>query len=210
MTLCLHSLFHLTTRSQHSNSQGHQAFPLVIKLKDNFTSSCDDTYCSFSPMIPICLDHTFTQYQDLLLHTTVIDCFHATPSNSNHLVITMGRHNFYDEFPNVYSFTDKDLGLSMDEPNFDQYDFNYNLKDLQEPPKMDNDVISNMQLPTLQKWSYYLRDAPVQCDEEMTATYSNLIAYATNLEAELNCTICNIQLWGEIDASHWYLMSPTT
>jgi hypothetical protein len=61
-----------------------------------------------------------------------------------------------DESPNVYSFTDKDLGLSTDEPNFDQYDFYYNLEDLQEPPKMDDEVISNMQLPTSQKWSYYL------------------------------------------------------
>jgi hypothetical protein len=42
---------------------------------------------------------------------------------------------------------------------------------------MDDEVISNMQLPTSQKWSYYLWDAPVQCDEEMTTTYSNLIAY---------------------------------
>ncbi len=45
----------------------------------------------------------------------------------------------------------------------------------------------------------------VQCDEEMmSTTFPNLIAYATNLEAELECTICNIQLLGEIDTPHWY------
>jgi hypothetical protein len=29
-----------------------------------------------------------------------------------------------------------------------------------------------------------------------------LIAHATDLEAELDCTICNIQLLGEIDMWH--------
>jgi hypothetical protein len=67
---------------------------------------------------------------------------------------------------------------------------------------------SNMQLPTIQKWSYYLWYTLVQCDEEMSATYLNLIAYTTNLEVELDCTICNIQLWGEIDESQPYLTSP--
>jgi hypothetical protein len=113
--------------------QGHQPFPLV-KLKDNFTSSHDDTYHSFLPMVPICLDHTFTQYPDLHLHTTLIDHFHATPSSSKHSVINMGRYHFYNESPHEYSFTDEDLGLSTDEPDFDQYDFYYNLEDLQEPP----------------------------------------------------------------------------
>jgi hypothetical protein len=97
--------------------------------------------------------------------------------------------NFYTT---ASSFTDEDLGLSTDEPNFDQYDFYYNLEDLQEPPKTDDDTISNMQSPTWQKWSNYLRDAPVQCDEDMSVTYLNLIAYATDLEVELDCTICNI------------------
>jgi hypothetical protein len=41
--------------------QGYQAFPLV-KLKDNSTCSLQDTYPSFLPMVPVCLDHTFTQY----------------------------------------------------------------------------------------------------------------------------------------------------
>jgi hypothetical protein len=96
-------------------------------------------------------------------------------------VINMGRYHFYDESPNVYSVTDKDLGLSTNEPDFDQYGFYYNLEHLQEPPKTDDDTISNMQSPTSQKWRYYLQDTPVQYDEEMSATYSNLIAYATNL-----------------------------
>jgi hypothetical protein len=67
---------------------------------------------------------------------------------------------WFDKMDNFYttasSFTDEDLGLSTDEPNFDQYDFYYNLEDLQEPPKTDDDTISNMQSPTWQKWSYYL------------------------------------------------------
>jgi hypothetical protein len=53
----------------------------------------------------------------------------------------MGRYHFYDESPNKYSFTDEDLGLTTDESNFDHYDFYYNLEELQEPPKMDNDII---------------------------------------------------------------------
>jgi hypothetical protein len=135
--------------------QGHQAFPLV-KLKDNFTSSRGDTYLSFLPMAPMHLDHTFAQCPDLHLHTTLIDHFHATPSRTEHSVINMGRYHFYDESPNEYSFTDEDLGLSTDKPNFDHYDFYYNLEELQEPPKMEDDTISNTQLPTSQKWSYYL------------------------------------------------------
>ncbi len=104
----------------------------------------------------------------------------------------MGRYYFNNKPPNEYSFTDEDLGLSTNEPNFDQYDFYYNLEELQEPSKMDDATISKMQSPTSQKWSCYLRDTPVQCDEEMSATYPNLIAYATDLEAELECTIHNI------------------
>jgi hypothetical protein len=50
----------------------------------------------------------------------VLYCFHTAPSNSNHLVVNMGRYHFYDESPNVYSFTDEDLGLSTYEPDFDQ------------------------------------------------------------------------------------------
>jgi hypothetical protein len=61
-----------------------------------------------------------------------------------------------------------------------------------------------MQLPTSQKWSYFLQDTPVQCNEEVSTTYPNLIAYATDLEVELDCTIGNIRLWGEIDAPHQY------
>jgi hypothetical protein len=51
--------------------QGHQAFPLV-KLKDNFNSSHDDTYHSFSPIVPIHLDHTFAKYPDLHFHKNLI------------------------------------------------------------------------------------------------------------------------------------------
>jgi hypothetical protein len=124
------------------------------------------------------------------------------PSSSKYLAINMGRYHFYHESLNEYSFMDEDLGLTTDKSNFDHYDFNYNLEELQEPPKTDNDTISNMQSPTLQKWSYFLQDAPVQYDEEMFAANPNLIVYATDLEAELDCTIHNILLWGEIDTPH--------
>jgi hypothetical protein len=39
----------------------------------------------------------------------------------------------------------------------------------------------------------------------MSTAYPDLIAYVTNLEAELDCSICTIWLWGEIDMPHWYL-----
>jgi hypothetical protein len=39
----------------------------------------------------------------------------------------------------------------------------------------------------------------------MFTVYPDLIAYVTNLEAELDYTIHNIQVWGEIDMPHsWY------
>jgi hypothetical protein len=111
--------------------QGHQAF----LNKDNFTSSIGETYHSLSPMVPICLDHTFAQYPDLDLHMTLIDCFHAMHSSSKHLAINMGRYHFYDKSTNEYSFTDDNLGLSINKSDFDQYDFYYNLEELQAPPK---------------------------------------------------------------------------
>jgi hypothetical protein len=49
---------------------------------------------------------------------------------------------------------------------------------------------------------YFLCNAPAQHDDEMFTAYLDLIAYATDLEAELDCTICTIQLWGEIDVPH--------
>jgi hypothetical protein len=61
----------------------------------------------------------------------------------------------------------------------------------QQPPKTNDDTISYMPLPTSQRWSYFLHDAPAQCDEEMFTPYPDLIAYATDLEAELECTIRN-------------------
>jgi hypothetical protein len=75
---------------------------------------------------------------------------------------------------------------------------------------MDDDSISDMQSPTSQRWSYFLGNAPAQRDEEMFTTSPDVIAYATHLEAELYCTICTIQLWGEIDTPYWYLSSLIT
>ncbi len=40
---------------------------------------------------------------------------------------------------------DEDLVLTTDESDFDQYDFYYNLEELQEPLKTDDDTISCMQ-----------------------------------------------------------------
>jgi hypothetical protein len=118
--------------------QGHQAFPLV-KLKDNFTNTLGgDAYHSLFPMPRT---PTFIHTQPYL--TVSIPC--------KHLIINMWTYHFYDEFPNEYSFIDEDLGLTTDKSNFDQYDFYCNLEELQEPPKTDNDTISNMQLPTSPK-----------------------------------------------------------
>ena len=133
------------------------------------------------------------------------------PSSSKHLAINIGRYSFYDESPNEYSFTNEDLGLSTNESDFDMYDFYYNVEELKTPPKMDDDTISNLQSPTTsQKWSFFLQDSPTQCDVGMSSTYPNLIAYATNLEAVLDCTICNMQLRGEIDMPLWYSTTLTT
>jgi hypothetical protein len=68
----------------------------------------------------------------------------------------MGRYNFYDESPNEYSFINEDLGLSTEESVFDMYDFYYNEEELNMPPKMDYDTISNLQSPTLQRWDSFL------------------------------------------------------
>ncbi len=63
------------------------------------------------------------------------------PSSSKNSVINFGRYHFYNESrPNEYSFIDEDLGLSTNESDFDQYDFYYNLEELQAPPKMDDDT----------------------------------------------------------------------
>jgi hypothetical protein len=57
---------------------------------------------------------------------------------------------------------------------------------------MDGDFISNIQLPTSQRWSYFLCSTPALHEDEMSIAYPDLIAYATNLEAELDHMICNI------------------
>jgi hypothetical protein len=54
-------------------------------------------------MVPIHLDHTFTQYTNLHLHSTLFDCLLAIPTGRKHSVINMGRYNFYDESPNEFS-----------------------------------------------------------------------------------------------------------
>jgi hypothetical protein len=55
--------------------QGHQASPPLVKLKDSITSALGNTYQSLLPMVPIHLDHTFTQYHDLHWHMTLNDHF---------------------------------------------------------------------------------------------------------------------------------------
>ena len=164
-------------------------------------------------MVPIHLDHTFDQTPNLHLHTGLIEQLHIMPSNNKYLVINMGRYQFYDKSPNEYCFTDGDLGLTIDKSNFDQYDFYYNLEELQEPADpsmMDDDSIYDMQSPTSQRWIYFLHNTPAQCDDKMSTPFPDMISYATKLEAELDCTIHTIQLWGEIDTTHWYLTHPPT
>jgi hypothetical protein len=126
-------------------------------------------------------------------------------SHNKPSAINIGRYYFYQESPNEYSFTGGDLGLSTSKPNFEMYDFYYNLEELQEPFKMDDDTISNLQSPASQKWSFFLQDSPTQGDEDMSTACPDLIAYTTDLEAELDCTLCNMQLWGEINTPLWYL-----
>jgi hypothetical protein len=132
--------------------QGHQALPLV-KLKDSVSNILGHVYHSLLPMIPIRLDHTFTQTPNLHLHTASIEQFHAKPFSNKHAAINIGRYHFYNESHNEYSIMDEDLGLTTDESDFDQYDFYYYLEELQEPadPFMtDIDFISAMQLPISQ------------------------------------------------------------
>jgi hypothetical protein len=73
---------------------------------------------------------------------------------------------------------------------------------------MDDDSISDMQSPTSQRWSYFLGNA-ASCPTWWRNVY-HLPRSATNLEAELDCTICTIQLWGEIDMPYRYLSSLIT
>jgi hypothetical protein len=137
-------------------------------------------------MVPICLDHTFAQTPNLHSHTALIEQFHATSSSNKHAVIIMGRYHFYDESPNEYSFMDEGLGLTTDKSNFYQYDFYYDLEELQEPADpsmMDDDSISDMQLPTLQRWSYFLCNSPSQRDDEMFTAYPDLIAICNQLRS---------------------------
>jgi hypothetical protein len=54
----------------------------------------------------------------------------------------------------------------------------------------------------------FLQDGPTKCEVDMSTVYPNLIAYATKLEAELDCTIHNMWLWGEIDMPLQYLTTP--
>jgi hypothetical protein len=96
------------------------------------------------------------------------------PSSSKHLAINIGRYSFYDESPNEYSFTNEDLGLSTNESDFDMYDFYYNVEELKTPPKMDDDTISNLQSPTLQRWSSFLLIGPNQKNPELDCTIHNI------------------------------------
>jgi hypothetical protein len=65
-------------------------------------------------------------------------------------------------------------------------------------------------LRLMTEWSYFLHNAPAQCDNEMFTAYPDLIAYAKDLEAGLDCTIHTIRLWGEIDMPHQYSTSLMT
>jgi hypothetical protein len=108
-----------------------------------------------------------------------------------HARALMGRYHFYHESLNEYSFMDEDLGLTTDKSNFDHYDFYNNLEELQEPPKTDNDTISNMQSPTLQKWSYFLQDTEAfssfasECSHNVGDMLSNKNGFDTLVQQQL-------------------------
>jgi hypothetical protein len=94
--------------------QRHQACHHVKLNKDNTTSALGNTYHSISPLVPICLDHTFAQYPNLCLHRTLIDCFQAMPSSSKHLAMIWG------DIISMMSLPMRtDLGLSTNESDFD-------------------------------------------------------------------------------------------
>jgi hypothetical protein len=80
---------------------------------------------------------------------------------------------FYDESPNDYSFINEDLGLPLDEYDFDTNDFYYNEEELSTPPKMDDNTISNLQSPTLWRWGSFLQDGPTKCEVDMSTIYPN-------------------------------------
>jgi hypothetical protein len=147
ITLYLHSLFCLTTWSQHSNRDIRHSLLFSSRIISPVPLAIPTTcFCPWSLLLR--LGHTFAKCPNLHLDTTLLDHFHATPSSSKHSAINMGRYLFYDESPNEYSFTNEDLWLSNDESGFDTYDFYYNVMELQTPPKMDNDILSNLQSPS--------------------------------------------------------------
>jgi hypothetical protein len=89
----------------------------------------------------------------------------------------------------------ENLGLTTDVPKFDQYNFYYAQEELQQPADpsmMDSDFISNIQLPTSQRWTYFLHSPPALYDDEMSIAYPDLIVYAPDLEAEFDYMIHTI------------------
>jgi hypothetical protein len=113
--------------------------------------------------------------------------------------INMGRYHFYNEFPNDYCFQDEDSGLSTDESYFDQYNFYYDWEELQkpaDPSMMDETMISFVTSSSHQHHKggvtfsiILLPNVMMKCP---LPTQPDLIAYATDLEAELNCMIHTI------------------
>jgi hypothetical protein len=82
-------------------------------------------------------------------------------------------------------------------PEFDDYNFYYDPQESQKhagTSMVDGDFISNIQLPTSQRWSYFLCSSPALCDDDMSINYPDLIVFTTNLEAELHCMIHTIHL----------------
>ncbi len=111
---------HVISAFQHK----HQAF-LLVKLKDSIKNALGHTYHSLSPMVPICLDHTFAQTPNLHLHTAL------TEWSNKHAVINMGNIiSLMSQLMNTASWM-KILVWSL--MSFDQYDFYYDLEELQEP-----------------------------------------------------------------------------
>jgi hypothetical protein len=63
----------------------------------------------------------------------------------------------------------KDLGLTIHKSEFDQYNLFYVLEAFQRPadPSMTvDDSVSDMWLPTSQRWSYFLCNVLAQCNKQ--------------------------------------------
>jgi hypothetical protein len=186
MTLYLHSLFCLTTQSQHSNRDIRHSLLLNSRM-------IPTTLFAHGPYLPWPYLHPVPQPSFAHNFNWPFPGYTSKLQRFSHQYGEIAFLQWVSLWVQLYKWR-----LSTDESDFDMYDFYYNEEELNTPPKMDDDTISNLQLPTLQRWDSFLWDGPTKCEVDMSIAYPNLIAYATKLEAhaELDCTICNIMIMG--------------